>query len=38
MRNFALAALAAVPAFAQWQWIDWPISIDGGTVKKHFEA
>ena len=36
MRHFALAALAAAPTFAQWQWIDWPITEDGTTMNKHF--
>ena len=36
MKHFAIAALAAAPAFAQWQWIDWPITEDGSAVTKHF--
>ena len=36
MKHFAIAALAAAPAFAQWQWIDWPVTIDGSNVLKHF--
>jgi len=29
MKTFAMAAMAAVPAFAQWQWTDFPIEVDG---------
>jgi len=36
MKHFAIAALAAAPALAQWQWIDWPITQDGSPVTKHF--
>lgn len=38
MKHFAIAAMAAVPSFAQWQWIDWPIKIDGTETMKHFQA
>jgi hypothetical protein len=36
MRNFAVAALAVVPAFAQWQWTDFPITVDGVAQTKYF--
>jgi len=36
MRNFAIAALAAVPAFGQWQWIDFRINNNGSSQLKHF--
>ena len=36
MKNFAIAALAAVPAFGQWQWIDWRINNNGSSQIKHF--
>ena len=38
MRNFAVAALAVVPAFAQWQWTDFPIEVDGTPQVKYFSS